>query len=99
MNDAVYILSIVLFFLYDTSPTEIYTYGHTLSLHDALPIWRPAVFLHGRSRPGAAGVPARPEGAHPGRRRDVRPEHAPRFAGYIGGRQELKERGECRCVS
>src|SRR3546814_3507885 len=27
-----------LFFFNDTAPTEIYTYGHTLSLHDALPI-------------------------------------------------------------
>src|SRR3546814_14358058 len=26
------------FFLNDTATTEIYTYGHTLSLHDALPI-------------------------------------------------------------
>src|SRR3546814_1153957 len=30
-----------MFFLNDTATTEIYTYGHTLSLHDALPIsWR-----------------------------------------------------------
>src|SRR3546814_20631997 len=27
------------FFFNDTATTEIYTYGHTLSLHDALPIW------------------------------------------------------------
>src|SRR3546814_19370197 len=26
------------FFFNDTATTEIYTYGHTLSLHDALPI-------------------------------------------------------------
>src|SRR3546814_19536651 len=26
-------------FFNDTSPTEIYTHGHTLSLHDALPIF------------------------------------------------------------
>src|SRR3546814_21143745 len=29
------------FFFIDTATTEIYTYGHTLSLHDALPIFRP----------------------------------------------------------
>src|SRR3546814_18217802 len=29
----------VCFFVNDTATTEIYTYGHTLSLHDALPIW------------------------------------------------------------
>src|SRR3546814_11542545 len=27
------------FFCMDTAPTEIYTYVHTLSLHDSLPIW------------------------------------------------------------
>src|SRR3546814_10187354 len=27
-----------MFFINDTATTEIYTYGHTLSLHDALPI-------------------------------------------------------------
>src|SRR3546814_9347452 len=29
----------VCFFFNDTAPSEIYTYGHTLSLHDALPIY------------------------------------------------------------
>src|SRR3546814_13924680 len=29
-----------IFFFNDTATTEIYTYCHTLSLHDALPIWR-----------------------------------------------------------
>src|SRR3546814_18404928 len=29
------------FFFNDTATTEIYTYGHTLSLHDALPILVP----------------------------------------------------------
>src|SRR3546814_10017536 len=28
-----------IFFFNDTATTEIYTYGHTLSLHDALPIY------------------------------------------------------------
>src|SRR3546814_16106651 len=32
------VLLILLCFLNDTAPTEIYTYLHTLSLHDALPI-------------------------------------------------------------
>src|SRR3546814_12195774 len=39
-----------LFFLNDTAPTEIYTYGHTLSLHDALPICRRTLFLGLRQR-------------------------------------------------
>src|SRR3546814_11703151 len=30
----------LIFFFNDTATTEIYTYLHTLSLHDALPIWR-----------------------------------------------------------
>src|SRR3546814_17474959 len=34
-----FLVLFVLFFLCnDTATTEIYTYGHTLSLHDALPI-------------------------------------------------------------
>src|SRR3546814_220783 len=32
--------SFFFFFFMDTATTEIYTYGHTLSLHDALPIFR-----------------------------------------------------------
>src|SRR3546814_17759352 len=31
-------LVLVVFLFNDTATTEIYTYGHTLSLHDALPI-------------------------------------------------------------
>src|SRR3546814_14127866 len=30
---------VVVFFFNYTAPTEIYPYGHTLSQHDALPIW------------------------------------------------------------
>src|SRR3546814_15859752 len=60
-----------IFFFNDTATTEIYTYGHTLSLHDALPIYH----RHGCSRherhhaldlrvgdggPGAVGVRRRP---------------------------------------
>src|SRR3546814_1765460 len=32
-------VSVAVFCLNDTATTEIYTYGHTLSLHDALPIF------------------------------------------------------------
>src|SRR3546814_12093376 len=32
-------VSLFFFFLNDTATTEIYTYCHTLSLHDALPIY------------------------------------------------------------
>src|SRR3546814_11540301 len=35
------------FFFNDTASTEIYTYGHTLSLHDALPICTPEVSING----------------------------------------------------
>src|SRR3546814_1345484 len=46
------------FFFNDTAPTGIYTYGHTLSLHDALPIYRmidkrpiaPHLGRHGKGR-------------------------------------------------
>src|SRR3546814_16555079 len=39
---------VFLFFFNDTATTEIYTYGHTLSLHDALPI--------SRARPGRSAT-------------------------------------------
>src|SRR3546814_7004184 len=35
------------FFFHDTATTEMYTYLHTLSLHDALPIWRARPHLGG----------------------------------------------------
>src|SRR3546814_15975475 len=34
-----WLVSFMFFFFNDTATTEIYTYLHTLSLHDALPIW------------------------------------------------------------
>src|SRR3546814_11394504 len=43
MYDASYIFYLYYFFFNDTATTETYTYGHTLSLHDALPITRAAV--------------------------------------------------------
>src|SRR3546814_18510838 len=51
------------FFFNDTATTEIYTYGHTLSLHDALPIClavRQASEAPCRARPasGRCGGPA-----------------------------------------
>src|SRR3546814_14429940 len=38
------------FFFNDTATTEIYTYGHTLSLHDALPICIAQVIFDGGQR-------------------------------------------------
>src|SRR3546814_14837622 len=62
------------FFFNDTATTEIYTYCHTLSRHDALPIWMtptargsapPRSSRRGR-RPGSGG--SRPLGGNrPGR--------------------------------
>src|SRR3546814_7286720 len=34
-----------MFFVKETGPTEIYTYGHTRALPDALPIWEEALVL------------------------------------------------------
>src|SRR2546425_2101200 len=45
----------ILFFFNDTATTEIYT----LSLHDALPIWRRAVLRLARGRVRGGAVPAR----------------------------------------
>src|SRR3546814_11660458 len=49
------------FFFKDTATTEIYTYGHTLSLHDALPICEAI----------RQNLVARDFGAHKGRRTEV----------------------------
>src|SRR3546814_9713389 len=49
------------FFFKDPATTEIYTYGHTLSLHDALPIYSTAATPRWHGRPSSAE-----------RRRDVR---------------------------
>src|SRR3546814_19245051 len=38
-------MSFFFFFFNDTETTEIYTYVHSLSLHDALPIYRPGAYL------------------------------------------------------
>src|SRR3546814_364975 len=46
-----YVLFLVFFFFHDTATTEIYTYCHPLSLHDALPTSRPALGI-----PANAGI-------------------------------------------
>src|SRR3546814_428563 len=56
----------LVFFLNDTATSEIYTYRHTLSLHDALPIFAPGVGqrqqdLYQRDAVGVAVVQARDE--------------------------------------
>src|SRR3546814_20605904 len=39
-REYVLVKKLVFFFFHDTSTTKIYTYLHTLSQHDALPIYR-----------------------------------------------------------
>src|SRR5213076_3613334 len=58
--------SFIFFYFKDTETTEIYTVGNTLSLHDALPIWRQA---------GAASIDRRLPGPDPGRRAPRSEEH------------------------
>src|SRR3546814_12076477 len=59
--------SVVLFFFFIvTATTWLYTYLHTLSLHDALPIFRGA----------APGLPGHP-GCASGHRRRLRPRQLP----------------------
>src|SRR3546814_12361838 len=58
-----------LFFFNDTATTEIYTYCHTLSLHDALPIFhfREAVIVLGlvvEAQGGALGALRRRQESH-----------------------------------
>src|SRR3546814_9379529 len=47
---AVYSLMLCFLFFNDTSTTEIYTYLHTLSLHDALPIYLAEKIVVGQRR-------------------------------------------------
>src|SRR3546814_16616888 len=60
-----------LFFLNDTPTTEIYTYGHPLALHDALPVFG----SRGREGLGCAVTSGRPARPGPSPRR--RGPHAP----------------------
>src|SRR3546814_18159518 len=93
MNSVSYIGDIGwLFFIFDdTATTAIYTYLHTLSLHDALPICRashrgspdeiPLVPTHGRcrglrrTRPGRRPARTRRHAAHSPARRRRSEEH------------------------
>src|SRR3546814_13953015 len=76
----------IVFFFNDTATTEIYTYGHTLSLHDALPIYlggAPPPALHRAARLGADaghGVFGHPVDAELGRH-DQRADDAERRVG------------------
>src|SRR3546814_11750422 len=45
-------------FLYETGATESYTYSHTLSLHDALPIYTPIVSIR-EGTPNSSAVVGR----------------------------------------
>src|SRR3546814_17907458 len=56
----------IIFFLNDTANTEIYTYCHTLSLHDALPIYLPGLEDGAATAPSVVAAAA---GASPGWRR------------------------------
>src|SRR3546814_7050306 len=72
------------FFFNDKATTEIYTYGHTLSLHDALPIYRGQRTLDAFAGPacrGASGVRQLVRRLRGG----ARPRQARRAAG-VGGR-------------
>src|SRR3546814_12704327 len=88
-----YVICFLFFFFNDTATTEIYTYLHTLSLHDALPIYFIAArsvdeFLQQVRHGGARGC-----GRMPGQRRQVEircePEQwASDRRGYGGSRSE-----------
>src|SRR3546814_10503552 len=61
-------LSTVVFFFNDTATTEIYTYGHTLSLHDALPSFRVSP-SSSQSMPGSLAAICQATTARPRTRR------------------------------
>src|SRR3546814_1624242 len=75
------------FFFNDTATTEIYTYCHTLSLHDALPIAGPAGISLAQSPAGIRGSRA----DAPGRRRSRHRQQRPLLVG--AGRQ--RNIGDC----
>src|SRR3546814_4080898 len=91
------------FFFNDTATTEIYTYGHTLSLHDALPILRARSarrrdrqIRHHRSRcarrraGGGEGAGREAEaGQRPIEHHDPRPLHPPRSEEHTSELQSL----------
>src|SRR3546814_14576475 len=84
-----YLLLFVFFFFNDTATTEIYTYGHTLSLHDALPIFeqlaaafRKLAVLEPPAERPASTAPAAPghvasDHAAPNRAAATEPDAAP----------------------
>src|SRR3546814_19922429 len=71
-----YVLFDVFVFFNDTATTEIYTYGHTLSLHDALPI--------GQLQAGSQGIGQRVAAG--------RVDRAEAEAAIIGGQHHARPR-------
>src|SRR3546814_3398826 len=79
------------FFFKDTATTEIYTYGHTLSLHDALPIYSSEIANRACKSP-----PASPALARPGRlrlpnndsKKSLNPAPSPTSKPYSGRSEE-----------
>src|SRR3546814_14263875 len=63
LNVVVKMLLLFFFVFNDTATTEIYTYRHTLSLHDALPIYRRSFNAPGGRWSGRSSPPA----IHPGK--------------------------------
>src|SRR3546814_12411023 len=75
---------IVIFFFNDTATTDIYTYRHTLSLHDALPI----LLLLKLQRPAAQAQMLPPDGDGAGRDDDDLPPLGPAAGQIVGERTE-----------
>src|SRR3546814_16997675 len=65
-SELMWLLFLMSFFLFnDTATTEIYTYLHTLSLHDALPISSSPVRRCSRPRFGGGSDPPEPRRPRP----------------------------------
>src|SRR3546814_10303241 len=80
---------VFIFFLFnDTATTEIYTYCHTLSLHDALPISRHAGYrVHGGARASLDAPDAHRQAHRQGRAQD-RGRYGDRRADHRGRSEE-----------
>src|SRR3546814_17826416 len=83
--------SILSFFCNDTATTEIYTYGHTLSLHDARPIWPIGSNLGMTRRTGAGSRPRRRKlNRHGSPRSTALPPHDTRWRDQAGDRKSTR---------
>src|SRR3546814_2539457 len=83
------ITRLLLYLFNGTATTEIYTYGPPLSLHDALPIYRPAI---GQAEHLTNRLRADPAAFHPGVRDRLIEDRQPVARRTFGGAGDQRQR-------